>query len=301
MNATILPNGKVLALGGSANDEDASTASLNADLYDPETNTFSSAGANAFPRLYHSNALLLPNGTVAVAGGNPTEGVYEPHIEVYSPAYLFNADGSPATRPTVTGAPATIRYGATFDVQTPDAAAIASVVLMRPGAPTHAFDMDQRLVNASFAAQSGKLTVTAPPNGNVAPPGYYMVFILNSAGVPSIARFVRLTGDFALAASPASRAVLPGGSTSYTASVTSTAGFTGTVRFGVSGLPSGATATFSPSTLKDSGTTRVDVTAGLMTPLGTYQLTITADGDGIVHRETVTLVVGLSDSPARLQ
>src|SRR5205814_10361155 len=129
MNATILPNGTVLALGGSANDEDASTASLNADLYDPETNTFSSAGANAFPRLYHSNALLLPDGTVAVAGGNPQQGIYEPHIEIYEPAYLFRADGSRAARPTMTAVARTVGYGSLFDIQTPDASDIASVVL----------------------------------------------------------------------------------------------------------------------------------------------------------------------------
>jgi hypothetical protein len=68
MNATILPNGKVLALGGSLNDEDTATASKNADLYDPDSNTFSSAGANAYARLYHSGSLLLPDGTVAVLG-----------------------------------------------------------------------------------------------------------------------------------------------------------------------------------------------------------------------------------------
>ena len=72
MNATILPNGKVLALGGSTNDEDAATASLNADLYDPNTNTFSPAGANVFPRLYHSGSLLLPDATVLLTGGNPS-------------------------------------------------------------------------------------------------------------------------------------------------------------------------------------------------------------------------------------
>ena len=71
MNATILPNGKVLVVGGSLNDEDAATASLNADLYDPGTNTFSSAGANVYPRLYHSGSLLLPDGTVMLVGGNP--------------------------------------------------------------------------------------------------------------------------------------------------------------------------------------------------------------------------------------
>ncbi len=71
MNATILPNGKVLAMGGSLNDEDAATASLNADLYDPATNTFSPAGANAFPRLYHSSSLLLPDATGAAGGRQP--------------------------------------------------------------------------------------------------------------------------------------------------------------------------------------------------------------------------------------
>jgi hypothetical protein len=71
-------------------DEDGSTASLNADLYDPVGNLFSSAGANAFPRLYHSGALLLPDATVMVVGANPQRGVYEPHVEIYSPAYLFN-------------------------------------------------------------------------------------------------------------------------------------------------------------------------------------------------------------------
>src|ERR1700751_1100575 len=105
MNAVILPNGKILAMGGSTNDEDKSTASLNADLYDPATNTFSSAGANAFPRLYHSVALLLPDATVWLAGGNPARGSYQQQIEVYKPAYLFNADSSMATRPSITSAP----------------------------------------------------------------------------------------------------------------------------------------------------------------------------------------------------
>jgi hypothetical protein len=194
MNATILPNGKVLALGGSLNDEDAGTASLNADLYDPATNTFSSAGMNAFPRLYHSNSLLLPDGTVWVVGGNPARGTYEQHMEIYSPAYLFNPDGTLAARPAITGIPTSgIGYGAAFQVQTPDATNISSVVLMRPGAPTHAFDMEQRLVAMNFTAGSGVLNVTAPPNGNIAPPGYYMLFILNSSGVPSMAQFVQLT------------------------------------------------------------------------------------------------------------
>ena len=195
MNATILPSGKVLAIGGSLDDEDTATASLNADLYDPATNTFSSAGQNAYPRLYHSVSLLLPDATVWFAGGNPTRGSYEDHMEIYKPAYLFNSNGTLATRPTISSAPSNIYYGTPFTVQTPNAASIASVVLMRDGAVTHAFNMDQRMVGMSFTAGNGSLTVTAPPNGNIAPPGYYMLFLLNNSGVPSLAAFVQLASS----------------------------------------------------------------------------------------------------------
>src|SRR5713226_2474820 len=181
MNATILPNGKVLAVGGSANDENASTASLNADLYDPDANTFSSAGVNAYPRLYHSGSVLLPDATVLLVGGNPLRGTYEQHMEIYSPPYLFDATGGPALRPAITGVtPGAFTYGGTFQVYTSAAADIASVVLVRPGAQTHAFDMEQRLVGLSFTVGNGVLNVQAPPNGNIAPPGYYMLFVLNS-------------------------------------------------------------------------------------------------------------------------
>src|SRR6202035_4535422 len=97
-----------------------------------------------------------------------------------------------ATRPTIGSAPGNIGYGNSFTVQTPDAANISSAVLIRAAASTHAFGMDQRMVGMSFTAGSGSLTVTAPPNGNIAPPGYYMLFILNSAGVPSVSTFVLL-------------------------------------------------------------------------------------------------------------
>jgi hypothetical protein len=194
MNATILPNGKVLAMGGSTHDQDAATASLSADLYDPNTNTFSSAGVNNYPRLYHSGSVLLPDATVLLVGGNPMRGTYEQHMEIYSPSYLFNADGSPAPRPAITGVtPGSFNYGDAFQVFTPDPATIASVALVRPGAQTHAFDMEQRLVELSFTTGTGVLNVTAPPNGNIAPPGYYMLFVLNSAGVPSVASFAQLT------------------------------------------------------------------------------------------------------------
>jgi hypothetical protein len=394
LSATILPNGKVLAVGGSVNNEDAATASLNADLYDPATNTFSSAARNVYPRLYHSASLLLPDATVLLIGGNPQRGNYERRLEIYSPAYLFDATGGPSFRPTITGVPsAPIAYNTSFQVQTPDAATISSVVLVRPGAATHAFDMDQRLVGMPFTTGNGVLNVTSPPNGNIAPPGYYMLFVLNGAGVPSVAKFVRLlanaaptatitspagnvtinpggsvsfagTGsdpdgtisayswsfpggtpasstaanagavryttpgaktatfkvtdnrgltsapatrtitvsDFSLSRTPTSRTVQPGGSTTYTATVTPVNGFTGTVAFSVTGLPSGATATFSPASVTTSGSTTLSVATSATTPPGKYTLTIRGTSGPRVRSVTVTLWVNgdfsISATPA---
>ncbi|PYX55188.1 MAG: hypothetical protein DMG76_18910 [Acidobacteria bacterium] len=206
MEATILPNGKVLVGSGSAKDEDRTTASLQAEIYDPATNSFSSAGSNALPRLYHNIQLLLPDGSVALAGGNPVPGLFDNHIEIYQPSYLFNSDGSPATRPRIgTDAPSSITYGQPFNMPTPDASDIASVVLMKAGSVTHSFDMDQRYVGLSFVmgqgtASSSSLTVTGPPNSNIAPPGYYMLFLVNRAGTPSLATWMQVSGAVAAVA-----------------------------------------------------------------------------------------------------
>jgi hypothetical protein len=149
--------------------------------------------------------LLLPDGTVALFGGNPAQGVFENHIEIYQPSYLFNSDGSPATRPSIgTGAPALLTYGQSFTVSTPDASSIASVVLMKAGSVTHSFDMDQRYVGLSFSVEAGAssagLTVSGPPNSNIAPPGYYMLFLVNKAGTPSPATWVQVSGTAAAVA-----------------------------------------------------------------------------------------------------
>ena len=193
MNATILPDGKVLVSGGSSTDEDPATGSLEAQLYHPGANSFTSASSMAYARVYHSNTLLLPDGKVLAVGGNPQRTVFEPHVEIYSPPYLFNSDGTLATRPAISSiAPATIGYGASLQVHTPDAANIKSVVLIRAGAVTHSFDMEQRLVGLNFTTAAGVLTVKAPANGNLAPPGYYLLFIVNDKGVPSVGKFVHV-------------------------------------------------------------------------------------------------------------
>jgi Domain of unknown function (DUF1929)/Glyoxal oxidase N-terminus len=301
MNAVILPDGRVLAVGGSVNDEDTTTASLNADLLGPDPNNpgsyiFSSAGANSYARLYHSVALLLPDATVWLAGGNPQRGNYVQQMEIYQPPYLFDSTGALATRPSITSAPSSVSYGNAFSVQTPDAASINRVVLVRNGTVTHAFGMDQREVELSFTSQSGSLTITAPPNGNIAPPGYYMLFLLNSSGVPSVATFLQIVPvapqpDFSVAATPSSQTIPPGTGTSYSVSVTPSNGFNGNVTFNVSGLPSGATATFNPTTVMGSGSSTMSVNTSSSTPAGSYPLTITATSGSLTHTAQVTMVV----------
>jgi hypothetical protein len=295
MNATILPDGKVLTLGGSLNDEDTSTASLTAELYDGP-NTKYSAGSNTYPRLYHSVSLLLPDGTVWVAGGNPTRGSYEQHVEIYSPPYLFNSDGSLATRPTITSVtPNVIGYGTALQVQTPNAANIASVVLMKNGAVTHAFDMEQRMVGLVFTTGNGVLNVTGPPNGNIAPPGYYMLFLLNSSGVPSVAQFVQVsqaptdippTGTIT---GPASNVVIaPGQSVTFTGSGSAQSGSIASYSWAIRG------GTPSTSQLANPG-------AVTFSTSGVYTATLTVtDSAGITdpNPPTRTITVSTRTQPA---
>ena len=192
LNAILLPNGKILAVGGSTNYNDPATAHLNAETFDPVSGTWTPSGAMAYARLYHSTALMLPDATVWVAGSNPNRETWEPHIEIYKPPYLFTSSGALAPRPTIGSAPAVVGYGQAFTVSTPDAASIGQVLLMRPGSNTHAFDAEQRLIHTPFTKAPGALTVFSPTSQGAAPPGYYMLFILDAQGVPSVATFIQL-------------------------------------------------------------------------------------------------------------
>jgi hypothetical protein len=189
---TVLPDGKVLSTGGQTTTDgvDETTGVLPAEMWDPDTNTWKTMASSHRPRLYHSSALLLPDGRVLLAGG----GAYglatnEKSGELYSPPYLFKGP-----RPTVTAAPDAVHYNQSFTVDTPDAAKIQKVALVHMGTVTHNFDMDQRFMNLSFTAGSGSLTITGPQNANVAPPGWYMVFLLDDKGVPSYGQIVQVDG-----------------------------------------------------------------------------------------------------------
>jgi galactose oxidase-like protein/Kelch motif protein/List-Bact-rpt repeat protein len=189
-NLTLLPDGTVLAVGGSRNSDVADTpaAVLQPELWSPTTETWTTLAPMRTPRMYHSTALLLPDGRILVAGGghDPPE-VDQRSAEIYSPPYLFKGP-----RPAVSSVPSSVRYGARFFVGTPDGARIVSVTLMGLGAVTHAFDSNQRRVPLSFQTTDGGLTIQAPASGRLAPPGSYMLFLVDSNGVPSIAPMVKL-------------------------------------------------------------------------------------------------------------
>jgi hypothetical protein len=146
-------------------------------------------------RTYHSAALLLPDGRVLSSGSGEGGGVsYESSqftAQVFSPPYLFNADGSLAQRPAITSAPSKITYGAAFTVETPDAGSITRGTLIRLGSVTHAFNQSQVIYPLTFSATGATLLSTrGPDSGRLAPPGPYMLFLLSAKGVPSIARMV---------------------------------------------------------------------------------------------------------------
>jgi hypothetical protein len=108
-------------------------------------------------------------------------------MEIYQPAYLFQG-----SRPSIGSAPASITWNQQFAVSTSQPSSIALVSLVRMGAVTHSFNTDQRLIELPFTAGSTTLNVTSPPTANIAPPGYYMLFIVNTSGVPSVASIVQL-------------------------------------------------------------------------------------------------------------
>ncbi len=192
VNLVALPDGTVFMSGGRP------LSGMPADggacwTYNPATMTWTEMDSVANMRGYHSVALLLPDARVLTAGNQcPADRT----IEIFSPPYLFAPNGSPASRPAITTAPALVHHGQEFDIETPDPAAIAKVVLVRPMAVTHQTDSEQRIIHLSSSI-TGATTLTAEaPDGwhphALAPKGWYMLFLIDTAGVPSEAHFFHL-------------------------------------------------------------------------------------------------------------
>jgi fibronectin type 3 domain-containing protein len=192
LQLTVLPDGNVLSTGGeSATDGiDLTKAVLPAEMWDATTEKWTTLASMATPRMYHSIALLLPDARVLLAGGGQLQNstaTNETNSEIFSPPYLFKG-----ARPTISSVQTQIDYGLHFTISTPDATSIQSVALVRPGAVTHSIDMQQRYIPLTFTKGVGTLDAIAPSDAATAPSGYYMLFIVNGNGVPSVAGWVRL-------------------------------------------------------------------------------------------------------------
>ncbi|WP_426574008.1 carboxypeptidase regulatory-like domain-containing protein [Aquihabitans sp. McL0605] len=190
MNLVIMADGELLAVGGTAESDNEAAAALPAEIWNPATKTWRTVAAMSEARMYHSSAVLLPDGRILSAGGEASGRL---HAQIYSPPYL-----SAGPRPTITSSPATAAFGSSIQVTSPDAADVTSVALIRLNAATHAWDQNQRYETLSFTRSGSTLTAAAPGNGNIAPPGVYQLIIKNTAGVPSVAKMIKIDSASAL-------------------------------------------------------------------------------------------------------
>jgi WD40 repeat protein len=196
-NATILADGSILVTNGTSGPgfNDFTRPVFDAERWNPATESWSLMARESAGRTYHSTTLLLPDGRVLSGGSGEGAGVdyasSQLTLQIFSPPYLFNADGTLASRPAVTSAPSRLTYGQSFTVQTPSSATVTRGTLIRLSSVTHAFNQSQLIYPLTFSPSgSGAVTATAPADPNLAPPGPYMLFLLNNKGVPSHARMI---------------------------------------------------------------------------------------------------------------
>ena len=272
--ATILPDGKVLATGGSSVYNTLTNVAYSAEIWDPTTGAWTRGPDSQRARMYHSMAILLPDGRVMVGGGGAPGPQVNTNVEIYNPPYLFDASGQRAVQPKLTSVPADVNIGETFFVDFADAAQIDRVTLVKTGSVTHGFNMDQRFVELTFQREGSRLRVQAPTKAAEAPPGYWMLFAFNESGVPSKGRIlkVNITSDWNPAVSPTlnnpgDKTGIVGYATSLQLAATDPNG--DDLGFGVSGLPPGLT--LNP----DSG-----LISGTPTAAGNYHVVVAAS-DGL--------------------
>ena len=202
----ILPDGTLFTVNGAYDIRDYGNGPYNpnADLKYRQTELRDAAGKwtlgpeQRLPRGYHSNAVILPDGRIMVTGDELQQIANNPDItsgqngtiEIYEPAYLHQG-----ARPVLSAAPTgPVGYNANIRVSTTTPTQVSRAVLMAPITSTHSVDTSQRHLDLQIASRAGnQLVLKTPPSAKAAPPGYYMLFLLNDKGVPSVAKWVQLT------------------------------------------------------------------------------------------------------------
>ena len=192
-NTVILPDGKLLTVGGNRGLYGYELPEFSAELYsqaaDNLTGTWQPMAPHQIQAAYHSTALLLPDATVLLSQDDmdySVQAAFAHKVQIYSPPHLFKG-----AQPQITAAPATATYGQSLQVSTDRQ--VASAMLVAPGANTHGNDMHQRAIKLKVVNRTGGLTATVPQSRGVVPPGYYMLFVVDSSGIPSVARFINIS------------------------------------------------------------------------------------------------------------
>jgi len=189
-NATILADGKVFVNGGSGEDNQLVRVSYDSYIWDPATGGWTLGGTATNFRLYHSTALLLPDGSVLTGGGGSPGPVDNLNAEIYYPPYLYSKDGSgsPVPRPTIVSASALVQAGQRISLTMGAVDPVSRVTLLRMGAVTHSNNVQQRFFDLTFSQSGTAVTAQLPNNGNNLLPGFYLIFAFNAGGTPSVAQ-----------------------------------------------------------------------------------------------------------------
>lgn len=280
-NSVVLPNGQVLVVGGQTNtlEFSDSNAVLAPEIFDPTTQKFTVLPPMKVARNYHSVAVLLPDGRVMVGGGGLCACAADhADVEILSPSYLFNADGSKATRPSIVTALDKVSYGSTVNVET--SAGVTGFALVRLGAVTHAVNNGQRRLALTFTqTDATHHTLQIPSNPGLLVPGQWMLFAMDANGTPSLARFITVNTDGAPVL-PAQAAITVSAGSAVNASVkVSTAN--GTLSYSATGLPAGVTINSSTGAI-----------TGTPTVAGKYVVTVrVSNGSQTVSTDTTLDVV----------
>ena len=192
--ATVLADGRVMASGGGTTNNELATAVRTAEVWNPVSGEWTVGPAQANARLYHGTALLLPDARVLVAGGGAPGPLLNRNGEIYSPSYLFDANGMPAARPSIATAPESLHPGRSFAMRVAQGR-VSRVTLVRFGSVSHSWNSDQRFLELPFRATDAggsAVTVQLPSRATDTPPGFYMLFAFDANGVPSVARTLRI-------------------------------------------------------------------------------------------------------------
>ena len=242
--ATLLADGQVLATGGSRVWNEMTDVSYEAEIWNPASGQWSVGARAQRARLYHGNALLLPDASVLVFGGGAPGPQVNTNAEIYYPPYLFKSGGVAASRPVIAAAPTVVDAGRTVSITAAGDRPIARIGFVKAGSATHGFNMEQRHVNLPFAAEGNRLAVQIPSRAADIPPGMWMLFAIDDSGTPSVAKMVRVnvasapnTAVVPLLSSPGAQAGLRGRTLSLNVTASDPNG--DTLRFSATGLPPG--------------------------------------------------------------